>query len=235
MTEIDIELLEKLYAKFEAGNRVEALEELRDLAQRLDDPSDRAVLLYHEILLLAEMDETSQARLLLEEFKGTVASLAGPPPDAYQNDDPISLTVMAQYAEVKVLLAERNEPLALGALEELESRYPKYLSTPECWEIERDLQVQHGYLLGDAGRWREAKPFLENAFPPDAWKSVTCYYLGHCYYELHEYERAKVKLVEALDRGLVGQWEGKAHYVLGIVEYHLSDLKASKTQFELCV
>ncbi|HXQ25145.1 MAG TPA: hypothetical protein VN822_01945 [Candidatus Acidoferrales bacterium] len=235
MTEFEIQCFNDLYAKFEAGERVEALQELRDLARRLDDPWDRAFSLYHETLFLAEMAETSQARSRLEELKGAVASLTDPPPDAYQNNYPISLTVMARYAEILILLAERNEPLALQVLEELVSRYPKHLAMPDSWGIERDIQVQRGYLLADAGRWREAKPFLENAFPPDVWKSVTCYYLGHCYYELHEYERARMKLVEALDLGLVGHWEGKARYVLGIVEYHLSDIKAAKTQFELCV
>ena len=64
---------------------------------------------------------------------------------------------------------------------------------------------------------------------------MACYYLGRCYYEFREYKNARGKLVEALDLGLGDAWQGAAHYVLGIVEYHLSDMEASKREFELCV
>jgi len=62
--------------------------------------------------------------------------------------------------------------------------------------------------------------------------------VGHpprCYYEDKEYERARGKLAEALNLGLDTPTEGRAHYVLGLVEYHLSDMRAAKREFELSV
>ena len=54
-------------------------------------------------------------------------------------------------------------------------------------------------------------------------------------FESSEYERARCKLVEALNLGLDTATEGRAHYVLGLVEYYLSDMKAAKREFELSV
>lgn len=90
-------------------------------------------------------------------------------------------------------------------------------------------------MLGDAGRWTEARPLLESAVPPDAWKSVVSYYLGHCYYTLHDYERAKEQLVKAIGLDLGDQWLGRAHYVWGLVEYHLGNLPEAKRQLEFCI
>jgi tetratricopeptide (TPR) repeat protein len=106
---------------------------------------------------------------------------------------------------------------------------------PGFTAISEEVQTYRGFLLADAGRWKEARAFLENASPPEAWKSVHCYYLGHCYYEFKEYERAKENLTEAISLGLTGHWQGRAHYVLGLVEYHLSDMRAAKSEFEECV
>ena len=154
--------------------------------------------------------------------------------DTSDDTRPANLVVMVRYAELKTLLAERNQVQALEVLEDLVSRYPAQLSGPG-FEILKDIDLHHGFLLADAGRWREARPFLEKADAPEAWKSVVCYYLGHCYYEYREYERAKQKLMEALHLGLSGHWEGRAHYVLGLVECHLGEMKAANEQFELCV
>jgi tetratricopeptide (TPR) repeat protein len=221
------------YRKFEAGNRTEALLELRSLAPGLVDPWDKAVLLYHEVLFLVDMHEIPEARQRLEGLKLLLASLGKPSVDGYQDELPRNLAVMFGYTEFKVLLAEKNQTKALQTLEELLSRYPKRLSTPGFHEILDELGTYRGFLMADADRWVEARPFLENASPPESWKSVLCYYLGHCYYFFHEYEHAESKLVEALGLGLTGDWECKARYVLGIVEYHLGDFKEAKNQFTL--
>lgn len=223
------------YQQFEAGECVKAVRGLREFADRIDDPWTKAELLYHQVVFLAQMDDAVQARSCFTELRRAVGLLL---PEAVldTSDDtpPANLAVMVRYAELKTLLAERNEVQALQVLEDLVSRYPVQLSGPAS-EILDDIDLHHGFLLADAGRWRQAKPFLEKARPPEAWKSVVCYYLGHGYYESREYECAKEKLMEALHLGLSGHWEGRAHYVLGLVEYHLGDMRAAKEQLELCV
>lgn len=227
--------LTEAYQQFEAGECVKAVKGLREIADRIDDPWTKAELLYHQVVFLAQMHDAVHARSCFDELKRAVDLLL---PEAVldtSDDTPsANLAVMVRYAELKTLLAERNQVQALEALEDLVSRYPAQLSGP-AFEILADIDLHHGFLLADAGRWREAKPFLEKARPPEAWKSYVCYYLGHCHYEFGEYERAKQKLIEALSLGLSGHWEGRAHYVLGLVEYHLGEMKASKEQLELCV
>jgi tetratricopeptide (TPR) repeat protein len=235
MNQSDELCVREAYQQFEAGECAQAVNRLREFADRIDDPWTKAELLYYQVVFLAQMDDAVHARSCLDRLKRAVALLL---PEAVldTSDDtpPANLAVMVRYAELKTLLAERNQVQALQALEDLVARYPAQLLGPAS-EILNDIDLHHGFLLAADGRWKEAKPFLEKAQPPEAWKDVVYYYLGHCYFEFGEYERAKQKLIEALSLGLSGHWEGRAHYVLGLVEYHLGEMKAAKEQFELCV
>jgi tetratricopeptide (TPR) repeat protein len=235
MNETETRQFQLLYQDFESGHRVEALRDLRDLARTIAEPWDKAELLYHEALFLLEMGEVRQSRLRLEDFEKALSLLIELQPDNYRSDRAISLTVMALYAEVKILFAEERDAQALQVLENLLSRYPKHLSLPLCREIFNDIEVYRGLILANLGRWKEAKYFLENSSPPKSWEAVFTFYLGRCYYELKDYARAKPKLMEALQLGLTGEWQARAHYVLGLVQYHLGDMKASKSEFEACL
>jgi tetratricopeptide (TPR) repeat protein len=235
MNQSDALRVMEAYQQFEAGECIKAVKGLRELADRIDDPWTKAELLYHQVIFLAQMDAAGEARSCFNEFKGAVGlRLSGVVLDTPVDTQSANLAVMVRYAELKTLLAEGNQVQALEVLEELVSQYPTQLSGPGI-EILKDIDLYHGFLLADAGRWKQAKPFLDKAHPPEAWKSFVCYYLGHYYYEFRDYERAKEKLMEALHMGLSGHWEGRAHYVLGLVEYYLGEMKAAKEQFELCV
>ena len=172
--------------------------------------------------------------IALEELKRALTSL-GEPKDGDEDDLPHNLAVMSRYTGLRVLLAEHKELEALRVLDELAALYPKQLSIAGFADIAKELETYRGLLLGDAGRWSEARLLLESAVPPDAWKSVVSYYLGHCYYTLNDYERAKEQLVKAMGLGLGDRWLGGAHYVRGLVEYHLGNLPEAKRQLELCI
>ena len=90
-------------------------------------------------------------------------------------------------------------------------------------------------LLADFDRWAEARPFLEKARPSDGGKALLAFYLGQCHYQFHDNKLAKSKLIEALGLGLTDKWRAKAHYILGIVQYHLGAMASSKNEFELCL
>jgi tetratricopeptide (TPR) repeat protein len=134
-----------------------------------------------------------------------------------------------------VLLAERNQARALRTIEDLETRYSKQLCVDEFKEIREEIEIRHGMLLADFDRWAEAKPFLEKARVPDAWKAMLAFYLGQCHYQFRDNQMAKSKLLEALGLGLTRKWQAQAHYVLGIVQYHLGAVASSKNEFELCL
>jgi tetratricopeptide (TPR) repeat protein len=233
MNELDNQRFNEAYSHFENGKYAQALQGIRDLASGISDPWEKAELLYHEVIFLLEMHKISEARQGVLALNKTIAALIQSPTDGNEFDLRISLPVMARHAEIRVTSEEGREPEALQLIEDFVSRYPKQLSMPEFRTMSDEITTLRGFLLGNSGRWAEAMPFLEQVPPPEAWRSYHSYYLGRCYCELHEYGRAKEKLVEALNLGLPGSWAGKAHYHLGIAEYQLSNMNAAKRQFDL--
>jgi tetratricopeptide (TPR) repeat protein len=233
MNENDSQVFEEIWRKFEAKNDLQALQELRDLARRVNDPWDKAWLDYQEIRFLVDMHNAFQARQRLEDLKNTLTSLVNPSTDKPELDPHITLPMLARHAEIIVTTEEGKEAKALELTEDFLSRYPRQLSLPEFKALAEEVATLRGLLLGNAGRWKDARRVLEDVTPPEASTGHYCFYLGRCYYEDKEYEQARSKLVEALNLGLDTPTEGRVHYVLGLVEYHLSDMKAAKHQFEL--
>jgi tetratricopeptide (TPR) repeat protein len=213
---------------------LQALHELQELANHMSSPWDKAEIQTHEVIVLVDVDEITAARQRVDELAKNVRSLISQPVDGYEYDLKISLPLEVRYLEVRVAFAERRAHEALKLLDELVSRYPQQLSIPEFHEIYHQLGTLRGFILGDLGRWEEAEPQLESASPPEKWKAPHAYYMGRCYYELGRYNRAKQKLTEAIERGLTSDLEGQVHYMLGLIEYSLTDIRAAKRQFELC-
>jgi tetratricopeptide (TPR) repeat protein len=235
MNETETQRFEEAYRMFEAGNCLEALRDLRALLEMVDDPWDKAEVIYHETLWLVDLNEISEARRRLCDLQTALEALTEPPADRYEIEMPISLTVMARYAELEVLLAEKKEAEALRLVEDLFSRFPKQLSTPHFAQLKNEMDAHYGFLLSNAERWAEAKAILKHSTPPEHWKGIVSNFLGHCHYQLREYSEAKAKLVEALTLGVPEDRRAGVHYTLGLVKYHLSDLRGAKNEFELCV
>jgi tetratricopeptide (TPR) repeat protein len=235
MNDSDRQYFNHLYEKLEAGPDGEGLQELRDFARRLDDPWEKAELIYHEVLFLLDLDNTWEARRRLKDLQKALSKLGESPADAYELDVSISLPVMARYAEARVAFAEGNERETLQFIKDLEARYPKQLSMPDFSTIRDVVGTLKGILLADAGQWAEARTILEDATPPEAWKGIHLAYLGRCYYRSCEYERAKDKLEEALKLKITSVWEGRIRYGLGLVEFCLSDKLSALRQFELAL
>lgn len=232
MNETQTERLNEAYWRFQAGEKAEALTQIRELAREVNDPLEIGLVLYYEALFLLEMKELREARQRLEQLQTLLASVVGTP-DNYQDDLATNLAVMVRYAKLRVLFAEGQDSEALQTLEDLISRYPKQLSTPGFRESSDVINACHGTLLADAGRWKEAKPFLEKADAPESWGSVLSFYRGRCYYEFRDYARATAELTKAFTLGLKRPWDGKAHYLFGIVNFHLGAMAAAKNEFEL--
>jgi tetratricopeptide (TPR) repeat protein len=235
MNELTLQGLNHAYSKFDAHNFDEALEELRSLAATVSDPWEKAELLYHESMFLLESKRIVEARQRVTDLAEALATLVPSPSDGYEYDVPITLPVMAFHANLKVTAKEGKTLEALRLIEDLIARYPKQLSIPQFQMMFDEVKTLRGVLLGQAGRWAEAKPYLEEATPPEPWRGYHLYYLGLCYYGLGDTLRAKQKLSEALDVGLKGAWEVTAHLNLGFAEYKLSNMEAAKRQFEICV
>jgi tetratricopeptide (TPR) repeat protein len=184
MNKIDAQRFDAVRPKYEDGNYIQALQELRNLAISIIDPWDKAELLYNEILFLVAMDKIVEARHRVVALNRAITSLVDQPSDGFEYDMQTSLPVMARHAELRVTTKEEKPTEALRLLEDLVSRYPKQLSITEFKTVSQEIETLRGVLLGDLGRWDEARHFLEGASPPEIWKATHYYYLGQCYCEL---------------------------------------------------
>ena len=79
MNGIDTQRFNEVQTRFDAGDYEEALGGLRDLARGIDDPWDKAELLYHECLFLIEMDKIQDARQQVVALDNALASLVESP------------------------------------------------------------------------------------------------------------------------------------------------------------
>lgn len=231
---------------YEVGRLDEALQMLDDVIQKESDPSIKFGLLYYEMMLFLEAGTVSQAREKFHEMraqmsfvdnsaepKNPLASSTVSPQDTDQNDLEAYLAVIASFAEAKLLIKERNEALALSALEDLMSRYPKQLSLRKLRELRGEAEMHRGMLLANADRWLEAGEFLERAIPPKNLRPIFRFYLGQYYFTIRDYKRAAKNLNESITKDMPPQWRYPAHYMLGLAEYDLSHVKEAKKQFEL--
>ena len=141
------------------------------------------------------------------------------------------MAMCAHYVELLVDMEEGNEQAALQMTQDFDSHHSAIAATPEFRGLREEVATLRGILLGNVDSWKEAKHVLERTTPPESYKSLHSFYLGRCYYQDKEYSRARIKLAEALAGGLDGPMEGQAHYLLGLVEYYLSEMNAAKEQF----
>ena len=232
MTEREERILEELQAKFVAGDRVHALEGVRELLQNAKSPMDRIEFLWAETMCLALMGRLADARQNLDDLKAFAEPILKRPPDMSAPTPQTRLAVMCRYAEMKVAEQEGDEKEALRVAQELLASYPKQLAAQEILE---EVSVRRAFYLANAGRWAEAKPLLEHERWSDEWRGYVLYCLGQCFSRFGKYGPAKQKLQEALNFELMAPWPGRVHYELGIAEYHFSDFEAAKKHFELCL
>lgn len=234
-TEAENQAFTEVCKKFEEGNRQEALRDLRSLIARVQDPVDKSGFLYHEVITLLELGQIQLASKRLNELKRISSSAIGSPPDVAYADSRTSLAVLVSFSEAKVLIEQGYKQEALKLLDVVASRYPKQLGLEALREINGEVLLLRGILRADVDQWIESEPFLEAASPPDWLKSLRLYYLGHCYFKLDKLPQAIAKLREALDLGMASAWQSRAHYILGLIHFKLSEFQAAKEEFQQCL
>jgi hypothetical protein len=192
MTKAEARRFEELLARDSAGERVDALKELRDLVEAVRSPIDKAGLLYHEVLWLLELGDVLGARTRFVEMKENLVAggIADLPPDNGRADLNASLGFMVLFAEASLLIAEGDQTKALALFQDLTLRYKKQLSLKKFSELRGEILTRFGMLLGNSNHWIEAGPLLEQAAPTKSLQPVLSYYLGQYYYTIRDYRKA---------------------------------------------
>jgi tetratricopeptide (TPR) repeat protein len=234
MNELQCLEFERACAMWQEGKRAEALGSLRKLATGIVDSDDQAGLIYHEIIWHLDLDDVPGARALLGKLNRIISSIASSSHDSSETAPDVSLTLMAGFAEARVLMEERRGSEAFRTLRELESDFPKQLALPAFDSIRVQIPILKGMILANDDRWAEARPFLEDSPVPPGWEGIASYYLGHLYYSRGEFAKARDKLVEALSFELPSRWAYRSYYILGMSEYKLSNMVNARKQLENC-
>jgi tetratricopeptide (TPR) repeat protein len=100
-----------------------------------------------------------------------------------------------------------------------------------------DIQQRRAFLSVTLSRFQDAVPILEEilAFDLDrSLRSTALASLGLCYLELKNYKAARDKFLDAIGLGLTAEWEGRAHFYLGIAYFYTDMVGEAKEEFKMC-
>jgi tetratricopeptide (TPR) repeat protein len=209
----------------------DGIRSLHKLAGSVALPADKVGIGYHEVLWLVELRRLPEARQRFFEIQSQLLSIDRVV-DLDDRQLVTTLTVMLSFVEAKLLIEEGDKVSSLKILDHLSTNALSAPSTPAFEKMRNEVQTLRGFLLVDAGRYRDALPILESASPPPNWEALVSHYRARCYYELSDCEKAKPLLMEALRLETSAKWQARSHYFLGRIYYANREYSDAKTQFE---
>ena len=220
--EVDWERYKRAIGLRDAGQVVEALEQIHELAQAAGNQDEKAILLANEVVclkLLGRFDDAwerlKQAYALVPKSSSTFPFLG--------------------FHEARLLFEQHRGEAALSKTEWLLSHCDNILRLPESRDDYENIQVLRAALLVELNRSSEARPILEEALSYKCQRERAAYYLGLSYFDLGELTSAKQKLEEAVKSGIDGNLKLRTHYKLGIVNFKLGSYAWAKQEFETCL
>jgi len=213
------------------GKYTEAYDEFIQLAENTPDPLEKAwPLLYAANTLQALGQEEaataqlSAARTLIEKHR---------PSSPAKDEKFAAAELFLDFEDANFLwLRGGNHEAALNKFDAALKKHTLTLKNPGSRGLYEAIQIRRAFILADLGRWKEALPILEGITSPQEYEEGIACYLGHCYVEAGDYDRAKEKLTEAIRLGLPNHLEYRAHFELGVAYYHLENYRKAKEEFE---
>lgn len=202
----------------------EAIREIDLQLQSLTNAKEKANLLLNKAVFSGILHRFEDARKQLD------LALEQEP------DDP-DVWLSADFIGSSMYDQEERPSDAYSGLTTVLSTHAKRLAHPDFRFMYEDIQLRRGLDLTRMERFREAVPLLEEslsfALKPEPKADLLCS-LGLCYIELREFELAKDRFLQASAIGLTKEWEGKAHFYLGIAYFYADSPVEAKREFKLC-
>jgi len=203
-----------------------AKEALREINMRLDSSSDqneRVYLLFSRASCHGILGDFVEARrqlaAALDEGRG----------------DPFA-QVSFDFGTGLLFQREGNYAKALEGFSTTLSTHSHQLERPELRFMYEDIQQRRAFLSVTLSRFQHAVPLLKESLSFDLDKetrSGVLASLGLCYLELKDYELAKDRFLEAITIGLTTEWQGRAHFHLGIAYFYMDMIQEAKREFLL--
>jgi tetratricopeptide (TPR) repeat protein len=184
---------------------------------------ERAGLFLSKANLLRLLNRTREASEMLR------LALAETP------NDP-STQLVVDYVNGELYDDEGNSSKAYDLLSAVLAKHQTLLGLPDHRFIYEEIQRYRAFELFAMGNCENAIPLLEELlfFKSTERKSIIFAYLGNCYARSGSYEAARKCLLQAIELGDLGDWEGQAHYDLAKTYAFMHLLSDSKREFELC-
>ncbi len=126
---------------------------------------------------------------------------------------------------------------ALAKFSAVLTAHSAQLRTGEFRFLYEDIQTRRAFLSVTQGKFRDAVPLLNESLAfevSETVKSELFASLGLCYSEMDDFDSARSHLLEAIRLGLVGDWNWRAHYCLGLIDYHTDMFEDAKREFQQC-
>jgi len=202
----------------------EALEEIDVLLGVSSDQNERVYLLFSRASCCGILGDFVEARrqlaAALDEGRG----------------DPFA-QVSFDFGTGLLFQRQGNYTKALDGFSATLFRHSQQLKRPELRFMYEDIQQRRAFLSVTLSRFRDAIPLLKESLSFDLdneLRSGALASLGLCYLELKDYENSRDQFLGAIALGLTREWEGMAHFYLGIAYFYTDMIREAKREFLLC-
>jgi tetratricopeptide (TPR) repeat protein len=203
-----------------------AKDALREIDMRLDSSSDQNERVY---LLFS----SASCYGILGDFQGARKKLGL----AFRERPDESGRVTVDFMDGLLFQQEGKYAEALERLSATLSRHSQQLKQSELRFMYEDIQQRRAFLSVTLGRFQEAIPLLGEILSFDLdgqLRSEALASLGLCHSELKNYKLARDYFLEAITLGLTKEWQGRAHFHLGIACFYTDMIREAKREFLLC-
>jgi tetratricopeptide (TPR) repeat protein len=208
----------------EAGRIGDALAELDAMIESTTDPVERATLVFNKAALYSAQGSLKASRAEMDR----ALSIAP--------DNPL-VRLLYDLQDASQYGLENSNSESFTRLTRTLSKHAELLKAPESKVFYQEIQHRRGLALYHLGRFPEAIPLLEESRTfdlPRQQMSDTLCILGYCHAKNKDHGRTAESLSQAIHLGLSEQWEGIAHYGLGIAYAYLGRLSESRNEFLFC-
>jgi tetratricopeptide (TPR) repeat protein len=217
------------------GKYKEALDIFASIADKQENPLEKAGMLLNIVNTLPSVDQVELAKTQLDSVRSLLSS-----PWACDADHPLTqhhryLTMAADLEDARISEAEGKFKDAIGKIDRLRREFNADLQQAQFQELYWAIERERGFILATMGSTEAALRILEQVDVADPHDRFTLYYLGTCYSLVGRYAEARVKIEESIALDLPPDWAGRAHFFLGAACYRLKDYERAKFELETAV
>jgi tetratricopeptide (TPR) repeat protein len=177
---MDLKALNHAISIRDSGDQEGALEEIRLLIQKTEDPVEKASLILNETNILSVLRKFTEARASLQRARQT------------SRDD--WSKAHADYQEGLLCSLECRHEEALRSYDRILSTYPQVMADLRNRYLYEAVQLGRGTVLATLGRAKEALPLLEEALTynvSEDRKGWVFYNLAFCFQIMKQDRKAK--------------------------------------------